>query len=220
MTSALTRARPFMDDFHPSSDAKAAATIPPAGIRHSVAYKAELERLRYRIESMVRKDGGAVLATTNCTVTGSASQGRAMVESANRTRSRLGQSLQTQCVTALDGRTSILSKAIALVLPGGRRGAGSRTHDCSQCGRRRPFRASDLSLDRIPRGQNRVLAGFPRPRGRPRSRRAAGAGLPSFALSLPSERRRLLAAGLGSRSSSEAIVSFAPTGAPASASKR
>jgi hypothetical protein len=53
--------------------------------------KAELERLRYRIESMVRKDGGAVLATTNWTVTGSASQGRAMVESANRTRSRLGQ---------------------------------------------------------------------------------------------------------------------------------
>ena len=65
---------------------------------------------------MVRKDGGAVLATTNWTVTGSASQGRAMVESANRTRSRLGQSLQTQCLTALDGRTSTLSKAIALVL--------------------------------------------------------------------------------------------------------
>jgi hypothetical protein len=45
----------------------------------SVAYKAELERLRDRIKTMTRKDGGAVLATTDWTVNGSKSQGRAMV---------------------------------------------------------------------------------------------------------------------------------------------
>lgn len=45
----------------------------------SVAYKAELERLRDRIKTMTRKEGGAVLAITDWTVNGSASQGRAMV---------------------------------------------------------------------------------------------------------------------------------------------
>lgn len=45
----------------------------------SVAYKAELERLRDQIKLMTRKDGGAVLAATDWTVNGSAAQGRAMV---------------------------------------------------------------------------------------------------------------------------------------------
>ena len=45
----------------------------------SVAYKAELERLKDQVKVMTRKDGGAVLATTNWTVNGSLAQGRAMV---------------------------------------------------------------------------------------------------------------------------------------------
>jgi hypothetical protein len=45
----------------------------------SVAYKAELERLRDRIKTMTRKDGGAVLATTHWTVNGSVREGRTMV---------------------------------------------------------------------------------------------------------------------------------------------
>ncbi|MCW3049808.1 MAG: chromosome segregation ATPase [Solirubrobacterales bacterium] len=62
------------------------ALLQEAGIyeyRHpltdSVAYKAELERLRDAIKTMARKDGGAILAVTNWTVNGSATQGRAMV---------------------------------------------------------------------------------------------------------------------------------------------
>lgn len=45
----------------------------------SVAYKAELARLRDQIKAMARVDGGAVLATTDWTVNGSRPQGRAMV---------------------------------------------------------------------------------------------------------------------------------------------
>jgi hypothetical protein len=45
----------------------------------SVAYQAELKRLRDEIKAMTRKDGGAVLATTDWTVNGSAAQGRTMV---------------------------------------------------------------------------------------------------------------------------------------------
>lgn len=45
----------------------------------SVAYHAELKRLRDQIKAMTRKDGGAVLATTNWTVDGSVTKGRAMV---------------------------------------------------------------------------------------------------------------------------------------------
>lgn len=45
----------------------------------SVAYQAELARLREAIKAMTRKDGGAVLATTNWTVNGSVREGRAMV---------------------------------------------------------------------------------------------------------------------------------------------
>ena len=45
----------------------------------AVAYQAELSRIRDLIKSMGRKDGGAVLATTNWTVNGSQREGRAMV---------------------------------------------------------------------------------------------------------------------------------------------
>jgi exonuclease VII large subunit len=45
----------------------------------AVAYKADLARLKDKIKTMGRKDGGAVLAATDWTVNGSSSQGRAMV---------------------------------------------------------------------------------------------------------------------------------------------
>jgi Domain of unknown function (DUF4041)/T5orf172 domain len=44
-----------------------------------VAYEKELADIDARIKAMVKKDGGAVLATTDWTVNGSASEGRAMV---------------------------------------------------------------------------------------------------------------------------------------------
>lgn len=62
------------------------ALLQEAGIyryRHpltdAVAYQKELASIEERIKAMVRKDGGAVLATTNWTVNGSAAQGRTMV---------------------------------------------------------------------------------------------------------------------------------------------
>lgn len=45
----------------------------------AVAYEAELARIEASIKEMVKKDGGAVLATTSWTVNGSESQGRTMV---------------------------------------------------------------------------------------------------------------------------------------------
>jgi hypothetical protein len=45
----------------------------------AVAYQAALERLEDQIKAMVKKDGGAVLATTNWEVNGSAAEGRTMV---------------------------------------------------------------------------------------------------------------------------------------------
>lgn len=45
----------------------------------SIAYQAELSRLKDQIKVMTRKDGGAVLGSTNWTVNSSAAQGRAMV---------------------------------------------------------------------------------------------------------------------------------------------
>jgi hypothetical protein len=62
------------------------ALLQEAGIyryRHpltdAVAYTNELAVIEDRMKAMVRKDGGAVQATTNWTVNGSAAQGRAMV---------------------------------------------------------------------------------------------------------------------------------------------
>ncbi len=62
------------------------ALLQEAGIyqyRHplsdAVAYQRELSSLEGKIKAMVRKDGGAVLATTSWTVNGSAAQGRTMV---------------------------------------------------------------------------------------------------------------------------------------------
>ncbi|HKV11206.1 MAG TPA: DUF4041 domain-containing protein [Thermoanaerobaculia bacterium] len=62
------------------------AILQEAGIyqyRHplsdAVAYQKELANIEERIKAMVRKDGGAVLATTDWTVNGSAAQGRTMV---------------------------------------------------------------------------------------------------------------------------------------------
>jgi hypothetical protein len=62
------------------------ALLQEAGIyryRHpltdAVAYQKELAIVEEQIKAMVRKDGGAVLATTNWTVNGSAAQGRTMV---------------------------------------------------------------------------------------------------------------------------------------------
>lgn len=45
----------------------------------SVAYRAELSRIQDQIKAMVRKDGGAITATTTWQVNGSAAQGRKMV---------------------------------------------------------------------------------------------------------------------------------------------
>ena len=57
-----------------------------AGIYHyrhpltdAVAYEKEIEAIDSQIKAMTRKDGGAVLAATNWTVNGSATEGRAMV---------------------------------------------------------------------------------------------------------------------------------------------
>jgi len=62
------------------------ALLQEAGIyryRHpltdAVAYQKDLASIDEKIKAMVRKDGGAVLATTNWTVNGSAAQGRTMV---------------------------------------------------------------------------------------------------------------------------------------------
>jgi hypothetical protein len=62
------------------------ALLQEAGIyryRHpltdAVAYQKELASIEEQIKAMVRKDGGAVLATTNWSVNGSAAQGRTMV---------------------------------------------------------------------------------------------------------------------------------------------
>lgn len=45
----------------------------------AVAYQAELKRLREQIKAMTRKDGGAVLGSTNWTVNNSLAEGRRMV---------------------------------------------------------------------------------------------------------------------------------------------
>jgi hypothetical protein len=45
----------------------------------AVAYQEKLARVRAEIKSMTKRDGGAVLATTNWSVNGSAAQGRTMV---------------------------------------------------------------------------------------------------------------------------------------------
>jgi hypothetical protein len=62
------------------------AMLQEAGVYHyrhplsdAVAYQKELEEIEAEIKEMTRKDGGAVLATTNWTVNGSAAQGRTMV---------------------------------------------------------------------------------------------------------------------------------------------
>jgi hypothetical protein len=62
------------------------ALLQEAGIyryRHpltdAVAYQKELAGIEEKIKAMVRRDGGAVLATTDWTVNGSAAQGRVMV---------------------------------------------------------------------------------------------------------------------------------------------
>lgn len=48
-------------------------------LEDSAAYKDRLDALRQQIKAMSKKDGGAVLATTNWTVEGSAAKGRKMV---------------------------------------------------------------------------------------------------------------------------------------------
>lgn len=48
-------------------------------LQDAVAYQAELRRLKDAIKTMTRKDGGAVMGSTNWTVNGSLPQGRAMV---------------------------------------------------------------------------------------------------------------------------------------------
>lgn len=45
----------------------------------SVAYRAELSRIQDQIKAMVKKDGGAITATTSWNVNGSATEGRKMV---------------------------------------------------------------------------------------------------------------------------------------------
>jgi hypothetical protein len=48
-------------------------------LRDAVAYREELDKLKTRVRSANRKDGGAISATTNWTVNGSAVEGRRMV---------------------------------------------------------------------------------------------------------------------------------------------
>jgi hypothetical protein len=62
------------------------AILQEAGVYHyrhplsdAVAYQKELEDIESQIKEMTRKDGGAVLATTNWSVNGSATEGRKMV---------------------------------------------------------------------------------------------------------------------------------------------
>lgn len=50
----------------------------------SIEYQAELKRLSDQIRVMTRKDGGAISATTDWTVNGSASQGRRMVRETSK----------------------------------------------------------------------------------------------------------------------------------------
>jgi len=62
------------------------ALLQEAGIYHyqhpltdAVAYERELEKIDDEVKAMTRKDGGAVLATTNWSVNGSATEGKKMV---------------------------------------------------------------------------------------------------------------------------------------------
>jgi len=50
----------------------------------SIEYEAELKRLKDQIRVMTRKDGGAISATTDWTVNGSAAQGRRMVRETSK----------------------------------------------------------------------------------------------------------------------------------------
>jgi hypothetical protein len=50
----------------------------------AVAYQAELKRLKDRVRTMCRKDGGAIRGTTDWTVNGSAAQGRKMVRETSK----------------------------------------------------------------------------------------------------------------------------------------
>lgn len=84
---ALRRARAELDEARKEIVAtEDLALLQEAGIyryRHpltdAVAYQKMLSSIEETIKAMVRKDGGAVLATTDWTVNGSAAQGRAMV---------------------------------------------------------------------------------------------------------------------------------------------
>ncbi len=84
---ALRKLRATLDETHKAIVAtEDLAILQEAGIyryRHpltdAVAYQKELANIEERIKAMVRKDGGAVLATTDWTVNGSAAQGRTMV---------------------------------------------------------------------------------------------------------------------------------------------
>lgn len=67
------------------------ALLQEAGIYHyrhpltdAVAYQKELARIEDQIKEMVKKDGGAVLATTDWTVNGSAAQGQKMVRETSK----------------------------------------------------------------------------------------------------------------------------------------
>lgn len=62
------------------------ALLQEAGVYHythplsdAVAYQRELERIDEQVKEMNRKDGGAIQATTNWTVNGSAAEGRKMI---------------------------------------------------------------------------------------------------------------------------------------------
>lgn len=62
------------------------ALLQEAGVYHYrhpltdvVAYEKELEEIERKIKTMTKKDGGAVLATTNWSVNGSAAEGRTMI---------------------------------------------------------------------------------------------------------------------------------------------
>jgi hypothetical protein len=85
--AAATAAQAQLDELRKSIVAtEDLAMLQEAGVYHyrhplsdAVAYENELEKLESQIKAMNRKDGGAVLASTNWTVNGSKTAGAAMV---------------------------------------------------------------------------------------------------------------------------------------------
>lgn len=86
----------------------------------SVAYRAELSRIQAEIKAMVKKDGGAINATTNWQVNGSAAQGRKMVNDTSKLMLRAYNAEADNLVRAmkpykLDSATQRLDKVATTI---------------------------------------------------------------------------------------------------------